>query len=630
MSKPENPKKTGYTFKEWQVNWAEFTEWNQVKKAWDITLDAVWTPNYYTVKFNTDWASWTIADIAAQYDTKINLPNPSEDELSKTGYILTWWTSVEGWTGVEFTWWKEVSWLIDSGTITLYPVWDAKKYTITWLNSDGSLLKEDSYAYDTIPELWFVPGDPDDKRTGIFSGWNPTVVKVEGDAEYKAEYKWPYSLAKHTVNWYNSNGDLIKQDKVEYSTQAIYSGDKPTSWGNAQYNYVFTWWTLSWSDVLLDEFPAIVSNTDFVAKYDEVINSYNVVFEYTWANGFVSESGTYLYGTETGDLKVPEVTGYTDDINTFTFEKWTPELTTVEGDVKYTAIYEPALREYKVTWKAWDNEIISWYNYADPLVVPGNPSKTGYTFSNWEAQEGTPAAKNGEFVKWDYTYVAKWNANTYKIELNPNGWNGTAVNQDMTYDVTWVLEANSFTRDGYEFSWWSTVDWEVKYADKAEVINLATSWIVKLYAQRSPINYTVTYNVNSGTMPETYTGTYSVLTGINPLAEPTRTGYVFSGWFDNEELSWDKVESIAVGSTGDKTFWAKWTPATGTEYKVEHRIENLDWTGLELLSTDDLTWATDDLTNAVARDLTWFTLSGDIEQKIIAADGSTVVRDFWY
>jgi hypothetical protein len=35
-------------------------------------------------------------------------------------------------------------------------------------------------------------------------------------------------------------------------------------------------------------------------------------------------------------------------------------LTTVEGNVKYTAIYEPALREYKVTWKAWDNEIISW------------------------------------------------------------------------------------------------------------------------------------------------------------------------------------------------------------------------------------------------------------------------------
>gem|GEM_PF-6710649 len=64
------------------------------------------------------------------------------------------------------------------------------------------------------------------------------------------------------------------------------------------------------------------------------------------------ESDTYPYGTKTGDLKVPEVTGYTDDINTFTFEKWSPELVTVEGDVKYTATYKADLREYKVTWKA--------------------------------------------------------------------------------------------------------------------------------------------------------------------------------------------------------------------------------------------------------------------------------------
>jgi hypothetical protein len=58
-----------------------------------------------------------------------------------------------------------------------------------------------------------------------------------------------------------------------------------------------------------------------------------------------------------------------------------------------------------------------------------------------------------------------------------------------------------------------------------------------LYAQRNPLDYTVTYNVNSGTMPDTYTGAYSILTGIEALAEPTRDGYVFSGWFDNSELS---------------------------------------------------------------------------------------------
>ncbi|MBQ9554274.1 InlB B-repeat-containing protein [bacterium] len=38
-------------------------------------------------------------------------------------------------------------------------------------------------------------------------------------------------------------------------------------------------------------------------------------------------------------------------------------------------------------------------------------------------------------------------------------------------------------------------------------------------------------------MPETYTTGYTVLTDIDPLAQPTRTGYIFSGWFDNEELT---------------------------------------------------------------------------------------------
>ena len=133
---------------------------------------------------------------------------------------------------------------------------------------------------------------------------------------------------------------------------------------------------------------------------------------------------------------------------------------------------------------------------------------------------------------------------------------------DFTGTLTW----NTFERNGYEFTGWSeTESWVVKYADNAEVINLASTWIVKLYAQRSALDYTVKYNVNSGTMPETYTGKYSILTGIDSLAEPTRTWYVFSGWFDNEELTWDKVESIPSGLSWDTELWAKWTPIT---YKI--------------------------------------------------------------
>jgi hypothetical protein len=59
--------------------------------------------------------------------------------------------------------------LATTGEITLYPVWEVNKYTITWLNSDGSLIETGSYAYDTIPTLDFDPVDPRPNVKGTFA-----------------------------------------------------------------------------------------------------------------------------------------------------------------------------------------------------------------------------------------------------------------------------------------------------------------------------------------------------------------------------------------------------------------------------------------------------------------------------
>ncbi len=40
---------------------------------------------------------------------------------------------------------------------------------------------------------------------------------------------------------------------------------------------------------------------------------------------------------------------------------------------------------------------------------------------------------------------------------------------------------------------------------------------------------------------------------------PTRAGYTFGGWYDNEALSGDPVTAISANATGDQTYWAKWT-----------------------------------------------------------------------
>ena len=44
----------------------------------------------------------------------------------------------------------------------------------------------------------------------------------------------------------------------------------------------------------------------------------------------------------------------------------------------------------------------------------------------------------------------------------------------------------------------------------------------------------------------------------------TKTGYTFAGWYDNEQISDDSVTEIPADATGNKSYYAKWTPNTYT------------------------------------------------------------------
>ena len=63
---------------------------------------------------------------------------------------------------------------------------------------------------------------------------------------------------------------------------------------------------------------------------------------------------------------------------------------------------------------------------------------------------------------------------------------------------------------------------------------------------------TITLNPNGGALPE-----YSLVAGA-ALPIPTKTGYTFAGWYDNEALSGSPVTAIPATDTGNKTYYAKW------------------------------------------------------------------------
>ena len=85
--------------------------------------------------------------------------------------------------------------------------------------------------------------------------------------------------------------------------------------------------------------------------------------------------------------------------------------------------------------------------------------------------------------------------------------------------------------------------------------------------QLSPNTYTITYNLNGGTNAVENPASYTDGTTVT-LADPERLGCDFAGWYEAEDFSGEKVESLSGRSA---TLWAKWTLI---EYNVTYIITN--------------------------------------------------------
>ncbi len=64
---------------------------------------------------------------------------------------------------------------------------------------------------------------------------------------------------------------------------------------------------------------------------------------------------------------------------------------------------------------------------------------------------------------------------------------------------------------------------------------------------------TITLNPNGGTLPE-----FSLVEGA-ALPIPSKTGYTFAGWYENQDFTGNPVADVPTDSTGELTFYAKWT-----------------------------------------------------------------------
>lgn len=150
------------------------------------------------------------------------------------------------------------------------------------------------------------------------------------------------------------------------------------------------------------------------------------------------------------------------------------------------------------------------------------------------------------------------------IALNPNGGTGGAESVTVYYGDTAMPEINSLptctgtTLNGY----YDAAEGGTKYynADGTGVSEM-TFWDklnenMTLYSQWQSDGYKVTLDTNGGECEEALTS-YTYGEGAK-LPTPTKVGYKFAGWYDNEEFTGNPVTEISATDTGDKEFYAKW------------------------------------------------------------------------
>ena len=159
------------------------------------------------------------------------------------------------------------------------------------------------------------------------------------------------------------------------------------------------------------------------------------------------------------------------------------------------------------------------------------------------------------------TTIDFWTLQRYTITYNGNGGtvSPTSVYADYGSDIV-LPNASAGTHSGYNLT-----KWRLNNASSGTQYNLGGSYTnvtanATFYAQWTPISYTITYNNLNGATnsnPTSYNIESANITLVNP---GTRTGYTFAGWYTNSGLTTAaSTPAIATGSTGDKTFYAKWT-----------------------------------------------------------------------
>ena len=499
--------------------------------ASDTTLYAYWTPNQYTIKYDSNGGTGSMQDTVATYGVPVTLRTNTFSNEGKT--FSGWSLTPDGPVVYEN---KELvtDLTMENGSVVmLYAQWTANRYIIT-LNDDGATFPGTTRYCEKYGVNNYATTDC---TVAIAS-----IIRPKKDGYIFNGY---YTGKNGTGTKYiDANGKILCLSSpayTEFKTDTTLYAD----------------WTVTEYTIAYDPNGGSGSIPTTFAYYEEDVSLEPNTFVHTgksfvgWA---LTKMGPVVYKDKQTVRNLNTTNGETimlyavwkEDVYTITLNS---DGAPIKGTTEYFEKY--SIQNYK---KHPDQS-------TEVITAITKPVWTGRVFMGYYTEKDGTGTQyidaNGKILTTSTTFVADttlfagWKNAEYMIKYDANGGTGTMANTSATYNADVELRKHAFIRTGYMFVGWATSSTgPVVYKDKEMVRNLtATNGdTVILYAVWERILVMISLDSQTGTDgTEAFFEKYGLnfyLTNalkdvISNITVPVKIGYSFGGYFAGGEGSGD-------------------------------------------------------------------------------------------
>ena len=353
--------------------------------------------------------------------------------FTRAGYTQVGWSTVDG--GEKVYGFEDI--YTKNEALTLYPVWNANQYTITFDTNGGSdiaPITQDYGAEITAP-------DNPTRKGYTFKGWDKEIPETMPAENMTVKAQW--EINQYTITFDTNGGSEIAPITQDYGTE-ITAPDNPTRKG-----YTFKGWD--------KEIPETMPAENITVKAQWEINQYTITFDTN--GGSEIAPITQDYGTEITAPDNPTRKGYT-------FKGWDKEIPETMPAENMTVKAQWEINQYTISFDTNGGSEIApiTQDYGTEITAPDKPTRKGYTFKGWDKEipETMPAENITITARWKDTEKP-----TGEIIIGTNKWNEFL--NELTFGIffkdTQEVTINAVDNSGVVFVSYLVTDKELSEAE---------------------------------------------------------------------------------------------------------------------------------------------------------------------